>query len=98
MWPARLSITTATMFARLAVLATIPIDDRHCFTHRFSPTGFILNAPDSHYSRPIALGLHSGENLFVQFNLRVNLALLLDEYLSPSVVNHTFLYHYPRDT
>ena len=33
----------------------------------------------------------------VQFNLRLILAFLLDEYLSPSVVNHTFLYLYPRD-
>ena len=26
----------AAMFAQLDVLVTIPIDDRHCFTHRFS--------------------------------------------------------------
>lgn len=31
------------------------------------------------------------------FNLAVNLALLLDESLLPSAVNHTFLYLYPRD-
>ena len=34
-------------FAQLDVLVTIPIDDRHGFTQRFSPTGFILNALDS---------------------------------------------------
>jgi hypothetical protein len=45
----------ATMFAQLDVLVTIPIDDRHCFTHRFSPTGFILNASNSNCCRPIAL-------------------------------------------
>ena len=28
-------------------LVTIPIGDRHCFSQRFSPMGFILNAPDS---------------------------------------------------
>jgi len=33
----------------------------------------------------------------VQFNLRLILAFLLDEYLSPSVVNLTFIYLYPRD-
>jgi hypothetical protein len=47
MQPARLTITSATMFARIAAIVAIPIDDRHCFTHRFSPTGFILNASDS---------------------------------------------------
>jgi hypothetical protein len=36
------------------VLVTIPIDDRHCFTQRFSPTGFILNAVDSNCCHPIA--------------------------------------------
>src|SRR5262249_3237994 len=50
----------AAMFAQLDVPLTIPIDDRHCFTHRFSPTGFILNASDSNCCRPIALGSHSG--------------------------------------
>ena len=43
------------MFAQLDVLVTIPIDDRHCFTHRFSPTGFILNASDSNCCCPILL-------------------------------------------
>src|SRR5262245_55259008 len=33
----------------LDVLVTIPIDDRHCFTQRFRPTGFILNALDSNW-------------------------------------------------
>jgi hypothetical protein len=37
---------------------TIPIDHCHCFTQRFSPTGFILNASDC--CHPIALGSHSG--------------------------------------
>jgi hypothetical protein len=31
-----------------------PQDNRHCFTHRFSPTGFILNASDSNCCHPIA--------------------------------------------
>ena len=34
----------------------------------------------------------------VLFNLRLNLVFPLDESLSPSGVNHTFLYLYPRDT
>jgi hypothetical protein len=38
----------------------IPIDNRHCFTHRFSPTGFILNASDSNCCHPIAPSSHSG--------------------------------------
>ena len=42
------------------LLGTIPIDNRHCFTQRFSPTGFILNASDSNCCHPIALGSHSG--------------------------------------
>src|SRR5262245_33377113 len=46
--------------AQLDVLVTIPIDERHCFTQRFSPTGFILNASHSNCCRPIALGSHSG--------------------------------------
>ena len=33
----------------------------------------------------------------VQFNLRLNLVFPLDERTSPSAVNHTFLYLYPRD-
>jgi hypothetical protein len=54
MRPARLTITSATMFARLAALVAIPIDDRHCFAQRFSPTGFILNALDSIWCHRIA--------------------------------------------
>ena len=42
------------MSARRSPLVTIPIDNRHCFTQRFSPTGFILNASDSNCCRPIA--------------------------------------------
>src|SRR5207247_656858 len=44
MRPARHAITSTAMFARLPAMVTIPIDNRHCFTQRFSPTGFILNA------------------------------------------------------
>jgi hypothetical protein len=40
------------MFAQLDVLVTIPIDKRDCFTHRFSPTGFILNASDCKCCHP----------------------------------------------
>jgi hypothetical protein len=45
--------TSAAMLAQVNVLVTIPIDNRRGFTQRFSPTGFILNAPDSNCSRPI---------------------------------------------
>ena len=45
--PGLVKTNCAAMFAQLDVLVTIPIDKRHCFTHRFSPTGFILNASDS---------------------------------------------------
>jgi hypothetical protein len=51
--PGRLMITAAALFAQVHLLVTIPIDNRLCFTQRFSPTGFILNAPDSNCSRPI---------------------------------------------
>ena len=44
--PGRLMTTSAAMCAQV-VLVTIPIGNRCCFTQRFSPTGFILNAPDS---------------------------------------------------
>ena len=44
--PARYPITTTAMFARRAALVPVPIGDRHCFTQRFSPTGFILNASE----------------------------------------------------
>jgi len=43
------------MFGRRAAFVPIPIGDRHCFTQRFSPTGFILNASKSRCSRPIVL-------------------------------------------
>jgi len=52
--------TSAAMFAQLNVLVTIPIDNRRCFTQRFSPTGFIQNAPDSHCYYRNALLSHSG--------------------------------------
>ena len=44
--PGRLMTTSAAMCAQV-VLVTIPIGNRCCLTQRFSPTGFILNAPDS---------------------------------------------------
>jgi hypothetical protein len=50
----------AAMLAQVDLIVTIPIDKRRWFTHRFSPTGFILNAPDPNYCRPIAIGSHSG--------------------------------------
>src|SRR6266481_10204926 len=50
----------AAMLPQVDLLVTIPIDNRRCFTHRFSPTGFILNASDSNCCHPIALGSHSG--------------------------------------
>ena len=36
-------------------------------------------------------------SLRFQFNLTAALTFLFDESLSPSVVNHTFLYLHPRD-
>jgi hypothetical protein len=60
MQPARYTITATAIFVRLAALVPIPIDNRRCFTQRFSPTGFILNASESNYCRPIALRSHSG--------------------------------------
>src|SRR5215475_8596295 len=43
--PAPLMTNSPIMFAQLHVLVTIHIDHRRYFTQRFSPTGFILNAP-----------------------------------------------------
>ena len=60
MRPAPHAITSTAMFARRASRVTIPINNRHCFTQRFSPTGFILNASDSNCYHSIALGSHSG--------------------------------------
>jgi hypothetical protein len=60
MRPARHTITRTAMFARRAAMVTIPIGNRRCFTQRFTPTGFILNASDSHCSCPIVLRSHSG--------------------------------------
>jgi hypothetical protein len=37
----------ASPFILPNLILTIPIDKRHCFAQRFSPTGFILNASDS---------------------------------------------------
>jgi hypothetical protein len=48
-------ITNRAVTSALANLPrTIPIDKRHCFTQRFSPTGFNLNALDSNWCHPIA--------------------------------------------
>src|ERR671914_3145013 len=58
--PRRLITTSAAMFAQANVLVTIPIDNRCCFTQRFSPTGFIQNAPDSHWYYRNAFLSHSG--------------------------------------
>ena len=58
--PGHLMIYCAAMFAQLDVLVTIPIDYHRCFTQRFSPTGFILNASHSNCCHPIALDSHSG--------------------------------------
>jgi hypothetical protein len=58
--PGHLMIYCAALFAQLDVLVTIPIDYRRCFTQRFSPTGFILNASHSNCCHPIALDSHSG--------------------------------------
>jgi hypothetical protein len=55
MQPARHAITNTAMFAQHAAMVTIPIHNRRCFTQRFSPTGFILNASESRCSRPIVL-------------------------------------------
>ncbi len=52
--PGHLMIYCAAMSALADVLVTIPIDNHHCFTQRFSPTGFILNALDSNCCHPIA--------------------------------------------
>jgi len=53
-------INLASLFTLPNLILTIPIGKRHWFTQRFSPTGFILNALDSNYCHPIALGSHSG--------------------------------------
>ena len=70
---------------------TIPIDNRHCFTQRFSPTGFILNASDLQLLSPnrSALAFRLKPIRSVQSQAE-NLVFPLDEYLSPSVVNFTF--------
>jgi hypothetical protein len=41
-------------FALANLPRTIPIDNHHCFTQRFSPTGFILNAFRSNRCHRIA--------------------------------------------
>jgi hypothetical protein len=46
--PARLMTNSPIMLAQVDVLVTIHIDLRRYFTQRFSPTGFIQNAPNSH--------------------------------------------------
>jgi hypothetical protein len=46
--PARLMTHSPIMFAQVDTLVTIHIEHRRYFTQRFSPTGFIQNAPNSH--------------------------------------------------
>jgi hypothetical protein len=45
--PGCLMTNSSAMSALADILLTIPIDNRRCFTQRFSPTGFILNASNS---------------------------------------------------
>ena len=52
--PDVLMINRAVIFTLPNLILTIPIDNRHCFTQRFSPTGFILNALDSNGCHRIA--------------------------------------------
>jgi len=47
-------INRAVIFTLPNLILTIPIDNRHCFTQHFSPTGFILNALDSKWYHRIA--------------------------------------------
>jgi hypothetical protein len=58
--PGVLLTNRVVMSALPNVPRTIPIEYGRCFTHRFSPTGFILNASDLNCCRPIVLGSHSG--------------------------------------
>ena len=58
--PAPLMTNSPILFAQVDVLVTIHIDHRHYFTQRFSPTGFIQNASDSHCNYRNALFSHSG--------------------------------------
>jgi hypothetical protein len=65
-WPLRSNQSFASKTARSSatnyagrsaldnLLSTIPIDNRRCFTQRFSPTGFILNASHCNCCYPIA--------------------------------------------
>jgi hypothetical protein len=53
-WPGILITNRAVKSALTNLLLTIPIDTRHCFTQRFSPTGFILNALGSNCCHRIA--------------------------------------------
>jgi hypothetical protein len=53
-------INRAFIFTLPNLILTIPIDTRHCFTQRFSPTGFIPNALDSKLLSPKRFGSHSG--------------------------------------
>jgi len=58
--PAPLMTNSPIIFAQVDVLVTIHIDHRRYFTQRFSPTGFIQNAPNSHCNYRNALFSHSG--------------------------------------
>jgi hypothetical protein len=68
MRPARLTITSAAMFARLPALVTIPIYNCRCFTQRFSPTRFILNASDSNCSPQSLSARIQDKTCPIQFN------------------------------
>ena len=86
--PGRLTTHCAAMLVQVRLLVTIPIDNRRCFSHRFSPTGFILNASDSNLLSPnrsrLAFRLKPIRSVQSQAK---NLVFPLDEDLSPSVVN-----------
>ena len=43
--PGCLMTNSSAMSALADILLTIPIDNRRCFTQRFSPTGFIRMRP-----------------------------------------------------
>src|SRR6266498_4332501 len=66
--PGPLTTTSAAIFAQLNPPVTIPIDNRCCFTQRFSPMGFIQNAPDSHCYYRNAFLPHSGDRKSTRLN------------------------------
>jgi hypothetical protein len=86
------------MLVRLPARVTIPIDNRPCFSHRFSPKGFNLNA--SEISLPLpdpsALAFRLKPILTVQSYVELN-SLSLEESRFYSAVNSTFLGRAVRD-